>query len=1169
MNSFTVKQLIGLTFKTFFAAIVIALFNPLLASEVKGQKLDSYSVNLSVKDASVVEVINEIENQTQFKFVYSDDVNKLNDLFYFNDGNMSLRSVLEIMAMEAGLTFKRIDNNISVQIRPKAKVKVLEPVPVEITGKVTDEQGEPLPGATIFVKGTTFGTTTDFDGNFALQVEDANAILVVSYIGFTTKEVPLNGSTRINVVLLENSAQLEEVVVTALGIKKEKRKVGFATQEVKGESLQKAIAPNLLESLTGKVAGLTIINNGADFFSDPSIFLRGEVPLIVVDGVPQPDSDIWEFSSDDIENITVLKGAAASALYGSLGANGAIQITMKSGAGLEKTMVSYNSSTTFQNGFLRIPRAQTQYGPGNTGRYRFGGGLAGGDGLTLGGGINDFDYSLWGPKFNGQLIEQFDSPIDPVTGYRIPTPWISRGEDNLKNFMEVGIVSSHNVTVQSGSEKGSFVISNTYRYAKASTPGQRLDINTLRLRGNLKVSDAIDIDGSLQYNYQYSDNRIRGVYGPTSPVYLLTIWGGAHYDVRNFRHVWKEGKRGIQQDFVENWRYNNPYALAHGWKRPWTKNNILTYLKANFKINDNLRGFVRSTLNWYSLTNNEEISKDIYNYDIPDRGGRFRYNAERNFDSNTDFLLMYNKGFFNGDFNVDATLGANQRYVALDEESASTSQLIIPEIFALDNSTDQVTPVSRKYRKGVYSGYASLDLSYKNQLFVGMTGRVDKSSSLPKANDAFFYPSIYTSIVLSDIVNLPEPISYLKLRTAFANVGGDSIGDDTVSETDEAYDATPFYETDRIRNQPTASFPGTLANPQLRATFTSSLEYGFEMKLFEGRFGIDFSYYENKFGPQIYTQNFSQASGFNGILLNGRTTERRGMDMSITATPIKSKDFSWTTIVNFDKYKHYLTTLPPLQDGTEQEWEGSGNFRTRVGTRLGDYWYFVWERTPDGQLIIRENGLPRRTPFRVNTGNTQPDFIGSVNNTFTYKNLSLNVLIDGRFGGVTQDRYERDLWRAGGHPDAIHPERELSNIAYRNGTDPRTMQIDGVRITSGDVTYDPDGNILEDTRVFEPSTYKVDYQNWAAGYMADWPSVIKDKTYAKLREVTLTYRFPSKLLDKTFLKAASVSLIGRNLLYWTKDDFFGDLDTYTLTQGDTNLQLPSQRSYGFNVNFQF
>jgi len=1025
-----------------------------------------------------------------------------------------------------------------------------------ITGTVIDAEGVPLAGVNVLKVGTVIGTQTDFDGKYSINAAKDD-VLEFSYLGMKTQRITVGDSTTINITIQEDASQLDEVVITALGIKKEKKRVGYAVQELKGESLQKAVSPNIVESLTGKVAGLIVTNNSSDFFSDPQFYLRGSRPLMVVDGVPQTNSDIWNLSSDDIESITVLKSGAASALYGSPGRNGAIQLTLKSGKSLNKgVVVSYNSSTTFQDGFLRIPSIQTEYGPGNNGQYRYGGGLAGGDGKTLGGGANDFDYSIWGPKFDGRLIEQYDSPIDPATGYRIPTPWISRGPDNLKNFMEIGHVTSHNISVQANTDLGSFVISNTYKNSKASTPGQRLDINTTRLRGSLNLSEKFTVDASIQYNYQFSDNRIRGSYGPTSPLYNLAIWGGAHFDVRDFKdQLWEEGKEGIRQNFVEHWRFNNPYILAHAWKRPWTKNDVISFLKFTYKFNDNFSTYLRSTLNANTLTNNEEIHKDIYDYSIGDRGGRFRYNNSRYFENNTDFLISYNQDFFGDDFNLNATLGGNQRYYRNHSESATTTALIVPGVFKLSNSVDQVQPSSYKEQKGVYSGYATMDLAYQNKAFVGLTGRVDKSSTLPSVNDTFFYPSIYTSLILSEFFDLPNVIDFLKVRTAYAKIGGD-LG---------IYDATNSYSTGgRWRNNPTASYPGTLENPNISPSYTSTYEYGFETKLFKSRFGIDFSYYENTYGPQIFTQSFSSASGWNGIQQNGRITERRGLDFSITAVPFRSKNFTWTSIVNFDKYSDFLISLPPLEDGTIPDREG----RTFVGEELNHYWYNEWDRTSDGQLIIGSNGLPVQTPSR-DQGLKTPDFNASINNTIQYKNVSLNFLIDGRFGGLTYDRYERDLWRSGSHPDAVHPERELSNIAFATGGDANTMLIPGMAIVSGDVTYDAEGIVLEDTRVFEPNTAMVTYPQWAQGYKADWRSNKIEKTFVKLREVVLTYNFPSKLLDKTFFKSAAISLVGRNLLYWTKNDTFGDLDTYTVSTGDTDLQQPSQRTYGFNINFQF
>lgn len=1126
------------------------LLNVVLAHRIEAQKIDEVYVRVSFDKEQLIDVLKEIEVQSEFHFTVHENENYLSKAVSAQYSKVSVEDLLKDISRQTGLSFQQVNNNISINsTRLLADPLAVDVDLITVSGNVVDESGEPMPGVTIQEQGTTNGTITDVDGKYSINV-DEKATIIFSFLGYQKQIIQVSNKSIIDVTLIPDTKGLEEVVVTALGIEKDKTKLGYSVQEVKGETLQKAIAPNVVESLTGKVAGLIVTTNGGDFFSDPKLYLRGSQPLVVIDGVPQPNNDFWNISSDDIENISVLKSASASALYGSLGRNGAVQITLKSGSGSKKgTVISFNSSTTFQGGFLRIPQAQTEYGPGNTGRYEFGTGSAGG------GGVNDFDYSIWGPKFDGRLIKQYDSPIDPETGERIPTPWISRGEDNLKNFMETGIVSSNNITMQANTDKGTFVISNTYRYAKASTPGQRFDINTTRLRGNIILSKGLNLDGSLQYNYQYSNNRIKGGYGPTSPIYNLAIWGGAHYDIRNFKDYWEPGKEGIRQNFVEHWRFNNPYALSYAWRNPWTKNDVMAYLKLNFKISQKFSGFFRSTLNTHSLTDNDEISKDIYGYGMEDRGGRFIYSARRYFDNNTDFLLTYND-FFANKIGINATLGGNQRYYRWEGENASTTQLIVPEVFKLSNSVDKVTPTSYKEYKGVYSAYASMDISYEEWLFLGLTGRIDKSSTLPEGNSSYFYPSASLSTVVSELVDLGEKVDLLKLRGGYAKVGGDL----------DIYSASNSYSTGgRWRNLPTASYPGTLENPNLSPSFTTSLEYGFESKLFNNRLGIDFSIFKNQYGPQIFTQPFSIASGWDGIRENGRTTERRGLDFSVTGELIRKSDFNWTTLVNFDLYRDYLTSLPPLPDGTAQDKEG----RTPIGGRLYDYWYYSWEKTPDGQLIILPSGLPKITDFSVNQGNTQPDFTASITNSIRYKNFSLSFLIDGRFGGITYDRYERDLWRSGSHPESVHPERELSNIAYTSGGDAKTMLIPGVKVVGGEVTYDPEGNILSDTREYAPNDYKVDYQNWAQGYKAAWQSVIIEKTFAKLREVTLTYNVPKYYTEKTFLSNASISFVGRNLLYWTKNDTFGDLDTYTVSTGDTDLQMPSQRTYGFNLNLQF
>ena len=1118
----------------------------MIASVSFANSLAQEKLSINVNNATILDVFDQIEQQSEIGFIFRKSELNLNRRYDLNKTKASIFEILDDLLKGEDIAYKRIGDNIIIKSNVTIRTNVQQNK-LKVSGRVTDDKGEPIPGVNVIEKNKPMnGVISGIDGSYTITI-DGEGVLVFSFIGFDDQEINVAGRSDINITMVQEFTDLDEVVVTALGISKEKKRVGYAIQEVDGKAVQKAIAPNVIESLTGKVAGLTITNSN-DFFSDPGIYLRGERPLIVVDGVPV-GTDMWNISSDDVENFSVLKAAAASALYGAAGRDGAIQITTKSGAKGEKgTNVSVNSSTTFQTGFIRIPRAQTQYGPGDSGIYEYVDGK--------GGGKNDSDYSIWGPKFDGRLLTQYDSPIDPVTGERIPTPWVARGEDNLGNFMETGIVNSTNVTVQTVGEKGSFTISDTYKYTKASVPGAKLNINTLRLRGLLNITDNLSLDGSLQYNYQHASNMPRGSYGPHSPIYTMTIWGGAHFDIRNYKDYWVEGKEGIKQNFVESWRYNNPYTVANEYKKPYEKNDVIGFLKLNFKINNHLDMFVRSHVNAYTTVNESQIPVDVYEYGVADRGGRYSLSEYSRMVSNTDFLINYNNSFFNDAFDVQASLGGNQKYYKYDSFSASTTQLVVPGVFKLSNSVDKVTPTSYKEKKGIYSLYAYADLGFKDYLFMNVSGRIDKSSTLTEKNSSFFYPSVSMSGIISNMVDLPSAISYLKIRGAWAKVGGD-LG---------IYAAQNSYSTgSRIRNLPYATYPDDLENPDIEPSYNSSIETGLEIKFFNNRLGLDASWYQNTYGPGIYSLYFSQAAGYTSTLRNGRKTRKTGIDFTFKAMPVKSTDFTWETLVNFDTWEEILLELPPLPNGEPQLAEG----RTKVGDELYHYWWNDWEYSPDGQLII-ENGLPKSTDYVIDHGSTMPDFSVSMTNNLNYKNFGLSFLIDGRFGGATYDSYERDLWRSGSHPDAIHSERELSNIAYVSGGDARTMLIQGVKVISGGVEYDPNGNIVgEDTREYAPNDEMVDYQRWATGYMGDWRSNVIEKTFIKLREVTLTYNFPRHLLDKTFLNNASVSFVGRNLLYWTKEDTFGDLDTYSMSTGDTNLQLPSQRTYGVNINLSF
>lgn len=1009
-----------------------------------------------------------------------------------------------------------------------------------VTGIIYDENGGPLPGASITIKGSAKGVSSDFDGNFEIEVSKGD-VLLVSFIGYETKEIEFVDQKMLTITLNPSSNQLEEVVVTALGIKKEKKRVGYAVQEISGKDIQVAKAPNIMESMTGKIAGVTITNSN-EFFSDPGIYVRGKKPLLVIDGVPV-GADGWNFSADDIESITVLKGPTSAALYGARGLNGAVQITMKKGSQKEhKTTVSVNSTNTFQTSFIRIPRAQTEYGPGSRGQYAYSDGR--------GGGINDADYDIWGPRFDGRLLPQWDSPIDQSTGERIPTPWVSRGQDNLGDFMQTGQTGTYNATVRNSGEYGSILISDTYKKIKGIVPGSKLDVNTFRIAGDLNLSKKLNLEGSIQYNTQETPNIPRTSYGPNSPIYLISIWGGAHWDINNLRDYWVEGKEGLEQRFPEQYIYNNPYFMSYEWKKSYDRSDITSYAKLNYKINDNMNVFVRHHIHDNSVIREDRIPVGLSLYSNLDRRGRYGIDNYKTVTKNTDFLFSYNNKFLKDDLEVSGTIGGNMFDYNYKTSGAKTTELIIPGLYTLSNSTEKVIPTSQLRRKGVYSLYAYTDIAYKNLVFLNATFRRDISSTLLKENEAFNYPSVSLSTIVSNMIEMPKFINYLKLRGAYAKVGGD-LG---------IYEGVSTYSTGTRRNFPVASLSSTLIDPNLQPQFNTSFEYGIDMKLFKNKIGLDIAYYNLINGPQIFNQSISNATGYGSLKTNGREYKRYGFEVVLNAKPITTDNFSWNLSANWDMNREELKSLPDNLDGTPQLSDG----RIKIGDRTDGYWYYNWQNTPEGDLVIGGNGLPMTTEHKYLQGYYGPDWTFGLTNNFRYKNFNLSFLVDGRFGGFVFDSLERDLWRSGSHPNAIGQDRELGNQGIRS------VLVDGKVVASGEATYDTDGNMLSDTRTFSDNTKRVFYQDWAKRYKAGYPSVAIEKTFIKLREVALTYNFTPVILDKTPFNTASISVVGRNLFYWTKDDTYADLDTFTMSRDVTaNLQLPSMRTFGVNVNVTF
>jgi TonB-dependent SusC/RagA subfamily outer membrane receptor len=477
---------------------------------------------------------------------------------------------------------------------------------IQIKGKVIDaETKQALEAATVSVKGQSQSVRTDANGLFSINNVSANASIVISYVGYKSTTVTANAGDLV-VALVKADESLNEVVVTALGIKKEKKKLGYSTQDVKGAELVKAREVNPINNLVGKVAGLTVGLN-QEMLRIPNLVLRGgRVTLIVVDGVPI-NSDTWNISADDIDSYNVLKGPVASALYGYRGQNGAIIINTKKGTKDKRGFaVEFNTSTTVQNGFIALPKTQDEYGPGDHGTYAFVDGL--------GGGTNDADYDVWGPKFEGQLIPQYDSPVDPITGKRSSTPWLARGKDNLKRFIESGVLNTTNVSIASSTEKSDlrFSLGNTYN--KGIMPNTSMNITNLNLASTLRFNSKLTLDANINYSRQYSDNFPDVNYGPNSVIYTTTIWGGADWSMDDMRNYWQPGKEGVQSIYAEYQRYHNPYFMAYEWTRGHYKNDIYAYTSLTYKMNKYVDLFARTSATTYDLMRNEKMPFSAHPY---------------------------------------------------------------------------------------------------------------------------------------------------------------------------------------------------------------------------------------------------------------------------------------------------------------------------------------------------------------------------------------------------------------------------------------------------------------------------------------------------------------------------------------------------------------------------
>jgi len=1059
-----------------------------------------------------------------------------------------------------------------------------------VSGRITaGEDSSPIPGVNILVKGTSTGTISDADGRYQVTVPSLDATLIFSFVGYTSQEVALSGRTTVDVSMATDAKQLSEVVVTALGIEKDKGKIGYATQEIKGESLVKARDPNPMNNLAGKVAGLTVAAS-PELLAGPGLYLRGRAPLFVVDGVPI-QSDTWNISPDDIETYTVLKGPAASALYGSRGQNGAIQITTKRGSKDKRGFsVDFNSSFMIERGFLAIPKVQDEYGPGDHGRYAFADGK--------GGGLYDSDYDIWGPKFEGQLIPQYDGVVDPNNEYTtdfpngatfegniVPTPWVARGKDNLKRFLQDGLISTNNIAVSASGENYDLRFSTSYNYQRGIVPNSQLNSNNFNIAAGIDLSPKVRFETNINYNKQYTDNFPDVNYGPNSLIYNMVIWGGADWDVDDMRNYWQEGKEGIQQIYADYTRYNNPWFMAKEWLRGHYKTDVYGYMSLRWEIAKGLDVVGRTQINMYDILRTEKFPYSMTTYGREQAKGDYREDKRNLFENNTDFLLTYHKEL-GEDFELRASAGGNLRSFSYTSSYASTNYLNVPGWYNFANSLNPVQVSNFEAPMSVLSAYGYADLTYRNFLTLSLTGRTDKHSTLPASNNKYFYPSAALSAVISEVVELPEPLSYLKVRGSYAKVGsaltsavigpvpsqtltGNPLGYGSTYTTPydgPSYVNAPVYNTSLVyNNQPAAYYTNTITNPDLEPSFSSAWETGLDVRFVKNRIGLDLTYFESIDGPGIYNLPISETSGYTTALVNGIKTKRTGWEVIVNANPIaRPNGLRWDITLNWSTYREYV----------EEIYGDIENYTPfiQVGERIDQLWGSALLRKNDGTLIIGADG--RSIPISTINGNasrfmgyTNPDWTYGIINTLSYKNLSFSFQFDGRVGGVIEDYIQKQTFRGGRHIATV--QGEMGEARYQDYLGVKSYVGDGVNLTAGSVIIDNEGNITNESELsFAPNANKTYLQDWISRYYNTTESNIISRSFSKLREVTLSYNLPSTVLERTFIKRASVSLIGRNLFYFAeKKDL--DIEQYGGGQGGSSLQTPTQRRYGVNLNITF
>ena len=1010
--------------------------------------------------------------------------------------------------------------------------EVTQQTKTKVTGTVLDQQDMPVIGANIMLKGNkTTGTITNIDGQFTLEVP-ITSTLVVSYIGYKNQEVKVTGKA-LTIKLQEDSETLDEVVVTALGIKREEKALGYAVQKVGGDKLATVKTVDVATGLTGKIAGLNV-QNSTEFNEAPTLTLRGESPLLVIDGVPYKNMSLRDIAPDDIESIDVLKGATASALYGARGGSGAVMVTTKRGKE-EGLNVTVNSSTMFNAGFLKMPEVQTAYSSGNNGKY------------------NDNSSYVWGAKLDaGNEAMQYN----PFTHEREMMPLTSKGKNNLKNFSELSFITNNNVSVTQKGKYGSFRTSLTHVYNKGQWPNEKLNKITYTVSGDMKYKK-FSSEAGITYNKRFYPNMGGTGYNGSGYLYNLLVWSGSEYDIRDYKNYWKV------QDEQSNWWdrggwYDNPYYMANELIHSSDYDVVNAFINASYEFTPWLKLAVRSGADVY--TQQQEWRAPVGSVSGKgDKKGYYATGRSGGYSMNNDAMLMANHKF--GDFSVDGFIGGNVYFYQNDNLWSETQGgLVMPGYYSLKATTDPLNSEKTFNKKQTNSLYGKVSFAYKSMAFIDVTGRNDWSSSLPEETRSYFYPAVSGSVVLSEIFSLPKVIDFWKIRGSWTTTKNDvdvySINDTYKMNINEWDGMTGAYTQNTLRN--------TLLSPSQ----SRSYEIGTAFNLFGNRLRVDYAYYNKLKFNNTRDAGLSPTSGFTKTKVNMDEEQvRKGMELTISGDIIKTKEWLWSGTFNWARDRYYYHKIDPVYS-TQKPWVAEGERWDWIS--ITDY-----QRDPAGNIVHGKDGMPLLNPVATIQGYTSPDWIWGFNTSVSYKNFTLNIGLDGRVGGIAYSKTDQAMWNSGSHIDSDNQWRYDEVV---NGNKSYVGQ--GVKLVSGSADWDSNGNITRDNRVFAPNDIQVSYQDYMINtnpYAEGGSKRIQnyfDQTFIKLRDLSITYALPKDICSKIGMKGASVGFVGQNLLMWTKEFRFSDPDKIENVKDGTtyyedNISSPSIRYVGFNIKLDF